>query len=287
MSATIADVLRELKHYVDNGGYYEKKDGTAKYLTDSVENFPLNAGSANYTYFGKLCGFNPGAWCAMFISTGVYKATGGKDAAKKALWGVWPYTACNQLWEAAPSNKKFWSDYQRFTLGKGDRTGYTPHKGDVVVFTDNTVVRSHTGILYDVDDKYIYTYEGNSGNMARKRSYDRKSSYIYGYVQLNLPDGEGAVDTKEHYGKEFEAKTHELSKGCAGVEVERWQMILNGLGITDDGGNPLKTNGEFGLCTEQATIRLQKRLFPNEPKEWDGERGKKTLEAVLNKEFET
>ena len=69
MSATIADVLRELKHYVDNGGYYEKKDGTAKYLTDSVENFPLNAGSANYTYFGKLCGFNPGAWCAMFIST--------------------------------------------------------------------------------------------------------------------------------------------------------------------------------------------------------------------------
>lgn len=285
--ATKADVLREFKWYIDNGGYHEKKNGTAKYLTDTLANFSENAGSANYTYMGKLCGINPGAWCAMMVSTAVYKAC-GKDSkkAKDAMWGVWPYTSCNQIWDAAPDNKKFWSDHQRFKLGKGSRTRYIPHKGDVIVFTDNTVVRSHTGQVYDVDDKYVYTYEGNSGNMARKRSYLLTSAYIYGYIQLNLPDGEEVTDVKENYGKEITIKTHTLSKGCAGVEVERYQMMLNGMGITDDGGNPLKVDGDFGKCTEQATKRLQKRLFPNAPSLWDGIAGTKTFDGIWNRRLD-
>lgn len=285
MSATIADVLKELKWYVDNGGYYEKQDGTAKYLTDTVENFPLNKGSANYTVFGKICGLNPGAWCAMYISTGVLKATGSKEAAKKAMWGVWPYTSCNQLWDAAPYDKKFWSHHQRWNNGKGDRKEYVPEKGDIAIFTDNGVTRTHTGGVYDVDDKYVYTYEGNSGNKARKRAYPLTSSYIYGYVKLNLPKGEEASDTKEKYGKEITVKMHELSPGCAGVEVGRWQMFLNGMGITDDGGNALEVDYDYGKVTKQATKRLQKLLFPDDEKEWDGEAGEKTLNAAWKNEF--
>ena len=34
---------------------------------------------------------------------------------------------------------------------------------------------SHIGYVYAVDDTYVYTVEGNSGDIVRKRQYDRKS----------------------------------------------------------------------------------------------------------------
>ena len=122
--------------------------------------------------------------------------------------------------------------------------------------------------------------------MARKRAYDLKSSYIYGYVKLNLPEGEKVNETeKELYGSEVTVKLHTLSKGCAGVEVERWQMLLCALGMTDDGGNDIKPDGDFGGLTKAATIRLQKRLFPDDESQWDGIVGEKTWEAALSREL--
>ncbi len=279
---TLADVIKEAKWYTTNGGYREKATGAAQYLTDTLENFGTNPGSANWTYFGQLCGVNPGAWCAMFISNAVYKACGkDKAAAKKAMWGVWPYTACNQLWEAADDEHKFWGWYSRWKRGRGDRTDYTPCFGDVIIFTDNGTSRNHTGLVYAVDNTYVYTVEGNSSNMARLRSYDLKSSYIYGYVKLNLPKGDVDPATKEQYGPLCYGKQHELSKGNAGPEVKCWQGILNAYECTDDGGNALGCDGDFGKATKQATVRFQKKAFPNDAKEWDGVVGNKTWAAAF------
>lgn len=287
MSNTIADVVSAARWYLQSGGYYEKASGDAKYLTDEVEVFNKNKGSANWTYFGKLCGINPGAWCAMFVSTCVYKAVGkDKEKAKKAMHGVWPYTACNQLFDAAPDTHRFYGDYQRFTLGKGDRVRYTPCAGDVIVFTDNGRTRTHTGLVTGSDDTYVYTIEGNSANMVRTRSYRRDSSYIYGYVMLNLPVGEAAYTVLENYGRQLTVGVHELSKGCAGPEVERWQALLVGLKITDDSGALIAVDGDFGTRTKQATVRFQKRLFPEDGGQWDGVVGSKTWEAALCREME-
>lgn len=286
MSNTIADVVTEARWYLQNGGYLEKKNGDAIYLRDEVAMFNKNAGSANYTYFGKLCGINPGAWCAMFVSNAVYKACDkDKTKAKKAMWGVWPYTACNQLFDAADDDHRFYGDYQRFTLGKGDRVRYTPKGGDVIVFTDNGTTRTHTGLVLSADDTYVYTIEGNSANMVRTRSYRRDSSYIYGYITLHLEAGGDIPAQPENYGRQLTVGVHELSKGCAGVEVKRWQQLLNGIGITDDGGNALVADGEFGPRTKEATVRLQKRLFPDEEKKHDGVVGKETWQAVFDREL--
>lgn len=286
--ATTSDVLEAFAYYIGHGGYYEKRNGTAKYLTNDISNFSANAGSANYTYMGHLCGINPGAWCAMMVSTAVYEGCGSdKAAAKKAMWGVWPYTACNQLYDAAPSTHK------------GRRGSWSPKPGDVIVFSDNGSVRTHTAMAYAVDETYVYTYEGNSANMARKRSYRKTSSYIWGYVRLNLEaaseaeestakknikafqkwlgvsqDGVYGANTKKAiisshqrwlnskykagltvdgiWGAETYYATENVQKGDENNDVLIWQGLLYCLGY-----DPVALDGTFGNKTELATEALQ------------------------------
>ena len=289
----ISDVLAAFAYYIGNGGYYEK--ASARNLSREISDFAANKGSANYTYMGKLCGINPGAWCAMMVSTAVYEACGNdRAAAKSAMWGVWPYAACNQLWEAAPSEKRHWSWYG---LNKKGKTGeaYTPKVGDVIVFTDAWKSRDHTGMVYGVDGTTVYTYEGNSGNMARKRSYSLTSAYIYGYVELNLEEEQLApiqsfqrwlgVNADGIYGPVTEAAaieahqkavselygvsiakdgewgpetyyaTRSVQRGDEGDDVKVWQGVLYCLGF-----DPQGLDGAFGANTAVATVALQEEL---------------------------
>jgi len=263
--ATTGDVLDAFAYYIGHGGYYEKKNGDAQYLTRAVSNFQQNVGTANWTYMGKLCGVNPGAWCAMMVSTAVYEGCGSnRSAAKKAMWGVWPYTACNQLWDAADDKHRFYGWYQRWTLGRGDRVDYTPEAGDVVIFSDDGTIRTHTGMVYAVDGQMIYTYEGNSGNMARRRSYSLKSSYIYGYVKLNLEqDAQDGVAL-------FQKKLGVTADGVYGpatqaAAIRAHQVYLN---ETYDAG--LSEDGVWGPQTYYATMSLQKGDDNEDVTLWQG-----------------
>ena len=290
--AAVSDVLEAFAYYIDHGGYIEKRDGTERYLTRAVENFHKNDGDGNWTYMGKLCGINPGAWCAMMVSTAVHDGCGfSVSAAKKAMWGVWPYAACNQLWEAAPAGKRHWSRWQ---LRYNGRTGteYAPQAGDVIVFSDNGSTRTHTGMVYAADSGTVYTYEGNSANMARKRSYSLGSSYIYGYVTLDLDPGEGpgvaafqrrlgvtadgvygpvtkkaAIRAHQRYLNETYGTrlavdgvwgpgtyyaTRSVRKGDVGDDVYIWQGMLYCVGL-----DPRMFDGEFGGYTLAATERFQ------------------------------
>ena len=171
------------------------------------------------------------------------------------MWGIWPYVACNQIWDSSTS-ECYWSDYQRNSLGKGKRGIYYPKPGDIMVFTDNGTVRSHTGMVYACDKKYVYTIEGNSGQMCRKRSYLLTDSYLYGWIRPNYavevvesaPVEEPVTVSKtEQYGDEITVKLHALSKGCAGKEVESLQKLLG-----------IEADGIFGPDTESAVKKFQK-----------------------------
>lgn len=65
-----------------------------------------------------------------------------------------------------------------------------------------------------------------------------------------------------------------LKVGSSGDAVKVWQSII---GVTVD--------GMFGGKTKDATIELQKRLFPSAPAEWDGVVGKKTLNKAIESIF--
>lgn len=266
---TAAQAVEAMEYYLN---YYEK--ATSAYASSRDKSvFPLNKGSANYTYFGSFTGAQAQPWCAATVTTAIYDACGSKSDAKAVMYGVYPYLNCAQVWDAAPDNRKFWSYYQRWTKGKGERTTYKPVPGDIIIFSGNGTSRDHTGMVYAVDDTYVYTIEGNSGNMCRKRSYKLTDSYIYGWVRPDYAaSSEQHTTPVEQYGAALSIGLHVLSKGCAGDEVETLQILLNGRSVAG-----LEVDGIFGNGTKNAVIEFQKKFWSTQ----DGIVGEKTWTKLL------
>lgn len=260
---TAAEALAAFEYWL---GYCEK--ATSKYASyRDKQYFETDAGANNYTYPGYLCGVQGGAWCAMMVSTAICEACGSKADAKTVLHGLWPYTSCNQLYDAAPA------------AYKGRRGAWTPQPGDVIVFGYTS--RDHTGIVYAVDDTYVYTYEGNSSNMCRKRSYLKTSSWIWGYVRPLYAAGAEPQKTGELYGDVVyeDIGLHLLSKGCAGPEVKTVQRLLYAKGFKGEDGKVISIDGDFGRNTAYAVKAWQAELGL----EADGWVGRDTWAAMLTK----
>ena len=60
--------------------------------------------------------------------------------------------------------------------------GATPNPGDIIFFDwDNNGDPDHVGIVERVEDGYVYTIEGNSGDSVNEKSYSLDNVCIYGY----------------------------------------------------------------------------------------------------------
>ena len=77
---TAAQAVAEMEYWI---GYYEKASGSYATTPDKSA-FEKNKGSANYTYFGYVCGVQGQPWCAATISTVMLRACGGSQADAKA-----------------------------------------------------------------------------------------------------------------------------------------------------------------------------------------------------------
>lgn len=167
-------VDKVIKIALDEVGYLEKKSNS------QLDSKTANAGSANYTKYGRdmhkvypaIMDF-PAAWCDAFVDWCFYKAY-GVTTAKSLLNGNFDdYTVASaQMYK----NKKAW---------------YTsnPKIGDQIFFKNSSGI-CHTGLVYNVDSKNVYTIEGNtsgaSGVIANgggvcKKSYSLTYSKIAGY----------------------------------------------------------------------------------------------------------
>lgn len=180
-------------------GYLEKKSNSCLNLKTA------NAGSANYTKYGRdmhklypaVMDF-PAAWCDAFVDWCFQKAYGVSNA--KALLGgnFDDYTVNSaQLYK----NKKAW--------------GKVPKLGAQIFFKNTKGGICHTGLVYDFDDDYVYTVEGNtsgaSGVIANgggvcKKKYSRTYTRIAGYGYPKYDD-ENSKTTK--------AKKKETTKAVA------------------------------------------------------------------------
>lgn len=155
-------------------GYLEKKSNS------QLDDKTANAGSANYTKYGRdmhnlypsVMDF-PASWCDAFVDWCFYKAYGVCNA--KGLLG-------GDFNDYTPSSAQ---------LYKNKNVWYTsnPKMGDQIFFKNDTRI-CHTGLVYDVDSKYVYTIEGNtsgaSGVIANgggvcKKKYPLTYSNIAGY----------------------------------------------------------------------------------------------------------
>lgn len=233
-------------------GYTEKKSNK------DLDSKTANAGHANYTKYGRdmhklypsVMDF-PAAWCDAFVDWCFYKAYGVANA-KGLIGGNFnDYTPSSaQLYK----NKNAW--------------GKDPKIGAQIFFKNSTRI-CHTGLVYDFDEHYVYTVEGNTsgasgvvanGGGVYKKKYLRTYSRIAGY-------GYPKYDTET---KPEDTKMTQIKNGSTGKAVKVWQTIIG-----------VEADGEFGKKTEAATVAFQKKAFPNNKSEWDGVVGDKTWKAGL------
>lgn len=93
------------------------------------------------------------------------------------------------------------------------------------------------------------------GAITRQKLIENKSKVI-------------GVEPKNPYPR----PTRIIKLNCKGEDVKFCQFLLN----KKDNAN-LAVDGSFGKLSKQATINFQKKAFPNQPNEWDGCIGTKTL----------
>ena len=160
-------------------GYLEKK--TNAYLDDKTK----NAGKNNYTKYArdlvKWIGSpyaQGSAWCDMFVDWCMVTAF-GLDKAKQMIGGWSAYT---------PTSAQYYKNMNKWFT--------KPQPGDQIFFKNSSRI-CHTGLVYKVDNTYVYTVEGNTsgasgvianggGVCAKKYTLNYKNIAGYGRPKYEL-----------------------------------------------------------------------------------------------------
>lgn len=241
MANTASKVIEVAKKEV---GYLEKK--TNAWLSSKTK----NAGSNNYTKYGKWFGMNGVYWCAIFISW-IFNKAFGKTKAKKLLCGNFS-ASCETLRQQFIKANKY----------AGGKT--TPKKGYIIFFVGSRHNgANHIGLVYKIEGGRIYTIEGNTsggstvvdnGGCVAYKSYPIGYEKILGYGKPSYDkDASSSTVSTNSTSTKLTAPKPTLKKGVSGASVKTLQKCLNKVikaGLTVD--------GVFGDATYKAVVKFQK-----------------------------
>lgn len=167
-------------------GYCEKSASVVKKDPDVIYKKTEGAGYDNYTKYGKEMHFlypsvmdYPAPWCDCFNDWGFYKAYGVANA--KGLLG-------GNFDDYTKGSINLYKSKNAFFLN-----GFiSPTEGDQVFFSKDGTFNGvyHTAFVYNADNSYIYTIEGNTsstagvvpnGGQVCRKKYSIHDTKIYGY----------------------------------------------------------------------------------------------------------
>ena len=253
MSNNVDKVIKIAKKEV---GYLEKKSNK------NLDSKTKNAGYNNYTKYGRdmhklypsVMDF-PAPWCDCFVDWCFYKAYGVSNAKKMLRGNFDDYTVISAKYY---KDKKAW---------------YTkPKVGDQIFFTDANGNICHTGLVYKVDEKYVYTIEGNTstaagvvdnGGCVAYKKYTLTYNRIAGY-------GRPLYDKPKNTKPKVASGTPTILFGSKGTQVRYLQEDLNyvikaNLAVDGICGNStvkaikkfqgiynVKVDGQYGKASEKA-----------------------------------
>lgn len=250
-------------------GYLEKKSNA------KLDDKKANAGSNNFTKYWRDVkpDFQGESWCACFVSW-CFMVTFGQEAAKKLL-GHFPFVYCPTL-AAKTTNKD-------------------PKRGSVILFWRSAKNRyGHTGIVYDVDNTYVYTIEGNTstgsevisnGGGVHKKKYrlsslDSRTKYFMPNYALVVEPSKADSEPNPNLIGNCTINLKTFGLGASDAQIKNVQMLLNAKGYKGKNGKPLTIDGTLGENTAYAvaTFQAAKKLSISTP----GTIGAKTWTALLN-----
>lgn len=215
-------------------GYLEKASN--KDLDDKT----ANVGKGDYTKYARdidaISGFYNGpkqgfAWCDVFADWCFIQAFGVEEA-KRLLCQPSKSSGAGCYYSANYFRNK--GQYYRNNPKVGDQIFFGKYQGE-----------GHVGIVYKVDDKYVYTIEGNTtseagmapnGGATRRKRYSLTYSNISGYGRPDYSDTTFDVV---------------LLKGDTCPEVKELQQLLI------DWNYEITLSGIFDEATEKAVIDFQ------------------------------
>lgn len=260
-------------------GYLEK--ATNSQLDDPK----ANAGHGNFTkyardldaipnfYNGKKNGF---PWCDVFLDWLFVKAF-GVEAAKKLL--------C-QPDKSLGAGCGYSAQYYK---AKGQFHTSNPKPGDQIFFLDSQGDVAHTGLVYKVDNLFVYTVEGNTSPQAGvvdngggvwHKKYAINYNRIYGYGRPDY-DSVSYEETEEKKPEtattkkgDFTVEMRVLKNGCKGDDVRALQILLIG-NVCSCGS--WGADGNFGAGTEAAVRNYQIK----NGLQVDGMAGPETMKCIL------
>lgn len=156
-------------------GYKETPNNITKYSDEIDKNYP---DFYNYRKQGA-------EWCDIFVDY-CFLHEFGEDEALRLL--------C-QPKKSAGAGCKYSAQY----FSKKNQFKDKPEPGDQIFFFSNGEI-NHTGIVSKVDDKKVYTIEGNSGNAVKSHSYAFDNKRIAGYGRPLWEDDQEEEKPKEQEG---------------------------------------------------------------------------------------
>lgn len=246
--STIYDPRRVVETALREIGYLEKKSNS------QLDDKTANAGDGNYTkyardldnlsfYNGKKNGH---AWCDVFVDWCLVQLV-GKDKALELSY------------QPTSDNCGAGCKYSRNYYKNNGRLFNTPQAGDQIFFWNGGKSDvSHTGMVVDVDDAYVYTVEGNTssasgvvangGGVAQKKyklSYDRIAGYGRPVWGMSVPKA-GVAKLGERV----------LFQDCGdGGDVTEMQKALMRLGYSLP---KYGADGDFGSESKTAVKAFQR-----------------------------
>ncbi len=170
----MVDVNKVIQIALNEEGYVEKASNA------DIDSKTGNAGDGNYTKYWRDVwpALNGYGWCDCFVKW-CFQTAYGVDTAKEMLYCGSAFT-----YNVTSSAQFFKNVGQWFT---------SPQIGDQIFYKNGSTL-THTGLVYKVDNQYVYTIEGNTGGasgvipngggVVRKR-YALTYALIAGYGRPN------------------------------------------------------------------------------------------------------
>lgn len=237
-------VDKVLKIALNEVGYLEKSLIAYRKNPDIIYDKTAGAGSDNFTKYGyelkqiypSVIDF-PAYWCDQYVDWCFYKAY-GIATAKSLLNGNFDdYTVASC------------SMYQ-----KHNALYTSPKVGDQVFFTRNGKPNGcyHTGIVYQVDDTFFYTVEGNTSsasNVVSNGGCVAKKKYYISRMKGKTLFGRPKYDVKK---KSLDDVVEAVLRGEYGNNPQRRAKLI------DEGWNPSIVQDEINRRKKHENLKFLK-----------------------------